>query len=98
MLPTNRLFMLLLLNLSCLRRRLVSTLGPAVPRISIRTPDENLKPAGTRRVPQLSQRLGFDLPDALPCDREHLAYFLERALASVVQAEPHADNPLLARR
>ena len=48
-------------------------------------------------MPQLAQRLGFNLPDALSCDREYLADFLERMLAAVIQTESHPDDALLAR-
>src|SRR5712692_2060222 len=54
--------------------------------------------ARPRRVPQLAQRLGLDLPDALARDREALADLLERMLAAVADAEPHLDDLLLARR
>src|SRR5258708_23012210 len=47
-------------------------------------------------MPQLAQCLGFNLPDALPGNRENLADFLERVLAAVIEAESHADDALLA--
>src|SRR5262245_18837322 len=49
-------------------------------------------------MPQLAQRLRFDLPDALARDREALADLLERVLAAVADAEPHLDHLLLTRR
>src|ERR671921_724630 len=52
----------------------------------------------SRRVPQLAQRLGLDLPDAFARDREALAHLLERVLAAVADAEPHLNHLLLARR
>src|SRR6201995_1601417 len=49
-------------------------------------------------MPQLAERLGLDLTDALAGDREALADFLERVLAAVADAEAHLDDLLLARR
>src|SRR4051794_34249402 len=49
-------------------------------------------------MPQLAERLGFDLPDALACDREALAHFFERVLAAVADPEAHLDDLLFARR
>ena len=51
-----------------------------------------------RMMPQLAQRLRFDLADALAGDGEPLAHFLERVLAAIFQAEAHLDDLLLARR
>ena len=48
-------------------------------------------------MPQLSQRLGFDLPDAFSGYCERLAYFFERVLAAVFQPKAHLDDLLLAR-
>src|SRR5262245_10689040 len=53
--------------------------------------------AAARRVPQLAQRLGLDLADALARDGEALADLLERVLAAVADTEPHLDHLLLAR-
>src|SRR5437867_665519 len=47
---------------------------------------------------QFAQGLGFDLADALAGDGEVLADLLECVLAAVVEAEPHLDDLLLARR
>src|SRR5664280_2824764 len=41
---------------------------------------------------QLSQRLGFDLPNAFAGDVVHLADFLQRALVAVHQPEAHFEN------
>src|SRR6184192_3897646 len=60
--------------------------------------EECAKLAASRRMPQLPERLRFDLPDAFASDREALADFLERVLAAVADAEPHLDHLLLARR
>src|SRR5262249_44330793 len=60
--------------------------------------EERLQLAAARWVPQLAERLRFDLPDALAGDREALADFLQRVLAAVSNAEPHLDHLLLARR
>src|ERR1700677_3905122 len=38
--------------------------------------EEDAQLARTRRMAQLAQRLGFDLPDALAAHRESLAHFL----------------------
>src|SRR5688572_19773233 len=54
--------------------------------------------AAPRRVAELPQRLGFDLPDALAGDREALADLFQRVLAAIADAEPHFDHLLLARR
>src|SRR5215472_4152487 len=48
------------------------------------------------RVLQLAKRLGLDLADALASDRERVAYFLQRMVAGHSEAEPHANNALLA--
>src|SRR5574341_567091 len=51
------------------------------PRIMI-TPGSGLEEApellGARRMPELAERLGFDLTDTLPGDREVLADLLQR--------------------
>src|SRR5689334_5429243 len=52
--------------------------------------------SAARRVPQLAERFGFDLTDALACDGEALADFLERVFAAVAHAEPHLDDLLFA--
>ena len=49
-------------------------------------------------MPQLAERLGFDLPDALAGYGEVLADLFERVLAAVFQAEAHFDDLLFARR
>src|SRR5216684_2090107 len=51
-----------------------------------------------RRVPELAQRLGLDLPDPFAGDREVLPDFLQRVLATVGEAEPEPQHLLLARR
>src|SRR4029453_4563959 len=53
---------------------------------------------GPRGGPQLAQRLGLDLPDALAGDREVLADFLERGLPAVGEPEAEAHPLLFARR
>src|SRR5579884_2440286 len=47
-------------------------------------------------VPQLAQRLGLDLADALARYREMLADLFQRMLAAVLQPEAHFDDLLLA--
>src|SRR5712691_683202 len=48
-------------------------------------------------VLQLSQRLGFNLADALARHRELLADLLQRVVGIHADAESHAKNALLAR-
>src|SRR5919106_616142 len=48
-------------------------------------------------MPQLSERLRLDLPDALPRDREPLADFLERVLALFADSEPETEDLLFFR-
>src|SRR4029453_7196551 len=52
---------------------------------------------GARGMPQLSERLGLDLTDALAGDREVLAHFLERVLAAVGEAEAEPQHLLFSR-
>src|SRR5947209_1946563 len=49
-------------------------------------------------MPELPQRLRFDLADALAGDGEALTDLFERVLAAVADAEAHLDNLLFARR
>src|ERR1039458_7386562 len=49
-------------------------------------------------MPQLPQRFGFDLPDALARYGEVLPHLFERVLAPIFQAKSHLDDFLLARR
>src|SRR5688500_19340229 len=49
------------------------------------------------RMPELAQRLGLDLADALARDVELLADFLERVVGRQVDAEAHAQHLRLAR-
>ena len=46
---------------------------------------------------QFAERLGFDLTNALACDREVLADLFERVFAAVLQAKAHLDDLFLAR-
>src|ERR1700733_1191376 len=48
-------------------------------------------------MPQLTQRLGFDLPDSLAGDLEALTYFFQSVLGTIFEAETHLDHTLLAR-
>eukprot|EP00976_Prorocentrum_cordatum_P093764 1189529-Prorocentrum_minimum.AAC.4 len=50
------------------------------------------------RLPELAQRLGLDLPDALACDAEDVANLLQRAHAAVIQPVAQAQHVALARR
>jgi hypothetical protein len=52
--------------------------------IARRAFEEGAQLARTRRVPQLAQRLRFDLANAFAGDGEGLADFFERVLAAVV--------------
>src|SRR5689334_20125240 len=47
---------------------------------------------------QLAERLRLDLTNALAGEREALADLFERVVARLVDAEPHAEDLLLARR
>src|SRR5258708_15219061 len=60
--------------------------------------EERAKFARSRRMPQLAERLGFDLTDAFARHREALSDLFERVLAAVADAEPHLDHFLFARR
>src|SRR5215831_10314635 len=51
---------------------------------------------GAGRVPQLPQRLGFDLPDPLARYVERASDFLERVLRAVADSEAHLQDLLLA--
>src|ERR1051326_2822203 len=51
---------------------------------------------GSARMPQLAKRFGFDLSDPLPRNAEFTTDFLQRTLASVVQAETQGDDAALA--
>src|SRR3984893_6927821 len=53
---------------------------------------------GARGMPELAERLGLDLPDALAGDREVLADLFQRVLAAVRQAEPRTQNLFVRRR
>src|SRR5713226_6860909 len=48
-------------------------------------------------MPQLSQRLGLNLPDAFARYRKRLSDFLKRVFRTVFQPEAHLDDLLLAR-
>src|ERR1700682_6313755 len=58
--------------------------------------EEGAELVRARRMPQLAQHLGLDLADALAGDGQHLAHFLERVLAAVLQPEAHLDDLFLA--
>jgi len=54
---------------------------------------ERFKLARTRRVTQLAQRFGFDLPNAFAGDSKMLAHFLERVFRTgSSQTKTHFDN------
>src|SRR3990170_7175686 len=56
---------------------------------------EALAPA---RMPELAQRFGFDLTDALAGHRELLPHLFESVIGLFTNAEAHAQHLLLARR
>src|SRR6516162_4838083 len=60
--------------------------------------DERAQPLAPRRMAELSQRLGLDLPDALAGHLEVLTHLLERVVRLLPDAEPHPEDLLLARR
>src|SRR5215470_3269902 len=74
--------------------------GPAGSPVAERTSrlEEAPQFLGPRGMSELPQRLGFDLPDALPGHREVLADLFQRVLAAVAEAEAQAQHLLLARR
>ena len=53
---------------------------------------------GTARMPQLAQRLGLDLADALAGHVEFLADLFKSMRHAVAQAETHLEDLLFARR
>src|SRR5205814_5744519 len=57
--------------------------------------DEGLQIAPAQGMPQLTQRLCLDLPDAFPGDRKALADFLQRVLAFLADAEAQPQDLLL---
>src|SRR5580698_7431847 len=76
-------------------------MGPQEPGPSISGgPSLEKRPelAAARRMPELAQRLGFNLTDALAGDGKALADLLERVLAAIPDTEPHLDHLLFARR
>src|SRR5687767_8132742 len=60
--------------------------------------DESSEVAAAERMPQLTERLGLDLANALASDREALADLLERVLALLADAEAQAQDLLLLGR
>src|SRR5688572_31116650 len=59
--------------------------------------EEAAQPLRARRVPELAQRLGFYLADALAGDVELLADLLQRVVGVHFDAEAHAQHLSLAR-
>src|SRR5208337_5636415 len=51
-----------------------------------------------RGMAQLPQGFGLNLPDAFPGHGKTLPDFLQRVLAAIIEAKPHLDYLLLARR
>src|SRR6266849_8892193 len=75
----------------------LSVITGATMLISRRGFEEGTELARAGGVPQLAERLGFDLADTLAGEGERLAHFLERVLAAVVQPEAHLDDLFLTR-
>src|SRR3990170_5768405 len=67
------------------------------PRVIISGLQEAPELLGARRVAELAEGLGLDLPDALAGHGEVLADLLERVLAPVGQAEAQAQHLFLPR-
>src|SRR5689334_22871569 len=89
---------------SCRRRCSVSsttsisrpgTAGLPLGHLAVREVLEGLR---ARRVAELAQRLGLDLPDALARDLEALSDLLEGVVGLLADAEAQAQDLLLARR
>src|SRR5690348_17061229 len=59
--------------------------------------EERAKLFAARRMPQLAQRLGLDLADALAGDVELLANFFQGVVGVHVDAEAHAQHLGFAR-
>src|SRR5690349_13697127 len=59
---------------------------------------EAAQPARTRRMAQLPERLGLDLPDALTGDREPRTDLLEGVVGALADPEAETEDLLLARR
>src|SRR5262245_10560128 len=49
-------------------------------------------------MPELAQRFGFNLPDALAGYGKLLSYFFESVIGLFPNSEPHSQHLLLARR
>src|ERR1041384_2518315 len=56
--------------------------------------DKRLEALAARRMAQLAERLGFDLPDTLARHLEVLTHFLESVVALLADAEAHAEDLL----
>src|SRR5215469_17702139 len=65
---------------------------------ALATLDERAQPLAPRRMAELPQRLGLDLPDALAGHLEVLTHLLERVVGLLADPEPHPEHLLLARR
>src|SRR5512132_13030 len=60
--------------------------------------DERLQISAAQRMPQLPQRLGLDLADALAGHREPLTHFLQRVLTLLADAEAETQDLLFLGR
>src|ERR1700746_1425389 len=76
----------------------ISLFGVLLQIIPRRTFQKRPQLPRARRMPQLAQRLRFDLPDAFAGYCKRLADFLQRMFATVIQPKPHLDDFFLARR
>src|SRR5215472_520267 len=59
--------------------------------------DEGAQPLAPRRMAELPERLGLDLPDALAGHFEVLTHLFQRVVRLLPDAEPHPEDLLLAR-
>jgi hypothetical protein len=63
---------------------------------STRVFEKSADVAGTRRLAQFAQRVGFNLANALARYREHLTDFFESPRITVFKPKTHADDSFLA--
>src|SRR5689334_6499986 len=76
--------------------RLTEPLARELP--ALRFLEESLQSDAAAGMTQLSQRLGFDLPDTLARDGEILADLFERVFIPVFEPEAQTDNSLFTGR
>src|SRR5438105_3260576 len=81
---------------SCLLQR-PRVAGPYHSNLTASPLDERLQLLASAGVPQLSQRLGLDLTNALARDLEVLPNFLEGVIAPLANTKAHTQHFFLAR-